>query len=279
MNGRFAQQVNELAAVLRPAVAEESPEKLARFDSSCPGQPAARTMAKTRLRRVVAWPRRSAPFGGPGGLMADKPIKTFVVARAASVADQLAGKVEEPSNGPGVPRGPGGPGPGRFLADAFMRAFGATDGILTHDQFRQGFEASFTRWNADHSGFLTADQLRAGLGKDSPCLFPARRQKAEGRRGSAFLSSTAGMASSNASTQQPRQPRPWLRREIIQGLAISVTSRPDMEFATCAMRPGNSARSSTYPVAPKAPQAMDSKPLGFVRGEPFLGHRFHIRLA
>src|SRR5262245_28498616 len=60
---RFAAQVDELAAAIRPAVQEESAEKLA------------------RLERAVAGTSRSVV-----------PIKPFVRARAKSVAEQLAAK-------------------------------------------------------------------------------------------------------------------------------------------------------------------------------------------
>jgi len=60
---RFADQVDEIAAAIRPAVKEESAEKLA------------------RLQRAVAGTRRSVV-----------PIKPFVKPRAQSVNDQLAGR-------------------------------------------------------------------------------------------------------------------------------------------------------------------------------------------
>jgi spore coat protein H len=68
---RFAQQVDEIAAVIRPAIVEESPIRLARFDAAVAG----RTMPDTLDQN----------FG-----QTHIPIKTFVKARAQSVIDQLS---------------------------------------------------------------------------------------------------------------------------------------------------------------------------------------------
>jgi hypothetical protein len=165
--GRIANQVNELAPILRPAVAEESAEKLANFDKSVAGQISdSPDSASFRPRDRERGPGMAGPPGLP-----DKPIKPFVIARAASVAKQLAGQ-STTSNNPGSnnrqnrPGGPPGFGPGRFLADGFTHAFGSSDGTFTHDQFVQGFESAFRRWDDDHSGLLTAEKLRAALGKE-----------------------------------------------------------------------------------------------------------------
>jgi hypothetical protein len=76
---RFYKQVDDLAVVLRPAVQEESAERLRRFDSAVAGQ---------------VPPGDAGMFRG-----ANIPIKPFVKARAQSIADQLAGR----SNGQRVP--------------------------------------------------------------------------------------------------------------------------------------------------------------------------------
>lgn len=68
---RFGPQVDEIAAVVRPAIVEESAQLLGRFDAAV----ANKTMPDTLNRN----------FGMP-----DVPIKTFVVGRAASVSQQLA---------------------------------------------------------------------------------------------------------------------------------------------------------------------------------------------
>lgn len=166
---RFAQQVDELAATLRPVVEEESKEKLARFDRAVSGESA-----------TPAAGGGPGP-GGPGG-MGGKPIKPFTMVRAQSVIDQLAGKVPEtpaPAFGPGGggPGGrPGGFGPGNMLGPVFIAAFDADkDGQLTHTEFTAGFAKWFTAWNSDQSGTLTEEQLRAGIDKDfapPPGAFP-----------------------------------------------------------------------------------------------------------
>lgn len=185
---RFHRQVDELAAVLRPAVADESPQKLAAFDRAVAGEPPAGG--------------GGFPFGGGGGggfiMPGTKPIKGFVDARATSIADQVAGKAEGltlvqggfggfgPPGG-GRPGGPGGPGGGqggpggfgRVMAGPFVTALDTDkDGKVTRGEFTDGFDRWFKAWNTDGTGVLTDDQLRAGIGRDlSPFrggLFPGR---------------------------------------------------------------------------------------------------------
>lgn len=75
---RFQKQVDNIAAVIRPAVQEESKEKLALFERAIAGE----TIPSHQLGQ------RSP--GGAGGYL--KPIKAFVKARAASVSEQLSGR-------------------------------------------------------------------------------------------------------------------------------------------------------------------------------------------
>ena len=188
---RFHNQVDEIAAAIRPAVQEESEEKLARFDKVVAGEPVppggfGGGFGGPRLARGDAGgdpPQARAEggggprFGGPGGFFQPaKPIKGFVTARAQSVIDQVAGKSEGQTvgefgfggrGGRGGPGGPGGFGPGMFLGNAFMTALDANkDGVLTRAEFTQGFAKWFDGWNIDRSGVLTEDQLRAGINQD-----------------------------------------------------------------------------------------------------------------
>ncbi len=183
---RFFRQVDEIAAVIRPAVKDEDSGKLERFERAVTGQSPA-----------------DDGFGPPPFMRGGKPVKAFVTARTQSISDQLAGRsqgeiVEEFGFGPGGPRGrggergrggpggfdgpprfggpsagPGGPagvgdfGPGNFLAGGFISALDANkDGILTHDEFSQGLAKWFTDWNTDKTGTLTSEQLRAGINRD-----------------------------------------------------------------------------------------------------------------
>ena len=69
---RFHAQVDELAVALRPAVKDESAQRLLRFERAVAGE---------------------VPPGNAGAFQgANIPIKAFVKARAQSVADQLAGR-------------------------------------------------------------------------------------------------------------------------------------------------------------------------------------------
>ena len=81
---RIHRQVDELAAVLRAPIREESPERLSEFDKAASGQ---------KITIVM----------GPGfqGGTAVAPIKPFVKGRVKSVADQLEGKTNGQTINPG----------------------------------------------------------------------------------------------------------------------------------------------------------------------------------
>jgi spore coat protein CotH len=158
---RLSAQVDAIAAAIRPAVQEESEEKLSRFDKAVAGEP---------VPTVGFGPERPPGGAPPGFGGATKPIKGFVSARAKSVSDQLAGKAQgqtqqEFGGGPGG-GGRGRGGAGNFLGGIFMAALDADkDGALTGDEVTQGFGKWFATWSADGST-LTDEQLRAGINKD-----------------------------------------------------------------------------------------------------------------
>jgi spore coat protein H len=154
---RFDQQMELIAAAIRPAVREESAEKLARFEKAVAGETAAQAGGGFN-------------FGAP-----PKPVKPFVRIRIQSVVDQLAGKSEGMQMGSGRPGGavgrggPGGPGGGTnaTVASAFLAALDSDkNGGLTREEFIGGFGRWFDGWNTDKSGRLSEDQLRVGLDKD-----------------------------------------------------------------------------------------------------------------
>lgn len=74
---RLNQHLDTLAAAVRPFIAEESDEKLAKFERALGGAPAGASDAQ--------------PAGPP---RAGLPLKRFFVERAASVSDQLEGRTE-----------------------------------------------------------------------------------------------------------------------------------------------------------------------------------------
>lgn len=173
---RFHRQVDEIAAAIRPAVQEESSEKLARFDQVVAGEP----VGPAGFGGGFGGPRagEGPRFGGPGAFFQPpKPIKGFVVARAKSVLAQLAGEsagqtlddfgfgpFARREGRPGPGRGPDQLGPGVFLGNTFMAAFdGDRDRQLSRDEFAGGFARWFETWDADHDGVLTEEQLRAGI--------------------------------------------------------------------------------------------------------------------
>ncbi len=151
---RIIAQVDELAPVIRPAIQEESAEKLAAFDKTIAG--------KTDAPEPQAKPDgpRQAP---PRGAVA--PIKAFVPLRAQSVVDQLAGQIDEPKEPENGQRG--GFGPESFLADFFMGKLDLDkDGRISRTEFVEGFSHWFKAWDTDKNEFLTEDELRAGIAKD-----------------------------------------------------------------------------------------------------------------
>jgi hypothetical protein len=147
---RIAQQVDQLAAAIRPAVQEESESKLARFD------------------RLVAGELVSAP--GPFGGGQTKPIKPFAKARTQSVLEQLAGKSEGLVAGSGFPGGfGGGGGLGTMFSRPLLQLLDANqDSAVTQAEFTEGFARLFQAWNSDKSRKLTLAQLRSGIEKDLP---------------------------------------------------------------------------------------------------------------
>ena len=165
---RIMAQVDSLAPTLRPAVQQESQEKLTRFDEVVAGK--------------VPSPARGPGFGGPGfpGFQAPKPIKSFVTARAESVARQLSGsesgELLQPMGmmrpgGPGGRPGPGGRdfGPGTFLAEPFRNQLDANhDKQVTRNEFAAGFAQWFSQWDADNNRRLDEAELRSGLNKAFP---------------------------------------------------------------------------------------------------------------
>ena len=76
---RLHRRVDEMAALLRPALAEESPRKRERFETA---------VTSTSLADV-------ADRGGRGGWnRTPHPLKGFITERARSLAEQLAGRSE-----------------------------------------------------------------------------------------------------------------------------------------------------------------------------------------
>ena len=152
---RFAEQIDTIAAAIRPMVREESAEKLARFEKAVAGE-------------ALQGGGRGGGFGGG----ATKPVRPFVHVRTRSILDQLAGKSKGVDFGTGFGGrgGFGGPGFGGFggsAADAFMSSLDAdSNAQLTREEFIGGFGKWFDAWNADKSGALTEEQLRAGIDKD-----------------------------------------------------------------------------------------------------------------
>ena len=200
---RLARQVDDLGTLLRSSVAEESSDKLERFDQVVAGKAVAGNT-------FGGGPGRNERPGGPGGPgrggpgmnpFGDppKPIKGFVTLRHASVAAQLAGtapgmelggfggpggpggpgrpggggpggpggpggRFGGPNRGPGGPGGPGGFGPGMFIAQPVTEAADADkDGRITAAEWTAMAERWWSQWDKARKGSVNEDQVVEGL--------------------------------------------------------------------------------------------------------------------
>jgi spore coat protein H len=163
---RVSGLVDDLARVLRSAVREESPEKLASFERAVSG-------TQAHGRGPASGERRAGGLLPPGPGGGGGSIKTFVGPRVASVRAQLAGQLPlafDSSGGGrrdiGPPGGPGGPdgGPGAALGGALFEALDADhDGVLTRAETERAFARWFAAWDRDQSGLLSVDEVAAGF--------------------------------------------------------------------------------------------------------------------
>jgi spore coat protein CotH len=153
---RIRREIDATARIIRPAVQEESKERLTAFDKAHADGP---VKASTGL------------FGT--GLFADKPansIKRFVDARTPAVLDQLAGRAAGERNkgfeGGGAWGRPAS-GPGQTLVPLLMTALDTDkDAKLSRDEFVGGLDRLFAAWGANSTSALTEEQIRAGIAKD-----------------------------------------------------------------------------------------------------------------
>ena len=148
---RITKVVDQVAAAIRPAIKEESEERLTRFEKAAAGEN-----------------YEPMGFGGPPGMnMGVQPIKKFAVERNKSIAGQLAGDskgldIDTPP--PGMARNFG---PGTFLAPAIVAKFDKDQsGGLSREEFVAGFSNWFTSWDKEKAGVLDEEQLRTALNQE-----------------------------------------------------------------------------------------------------------------
>src|SRR5882672_1028620 len=187
---RFIKQVDQIATAGRIALAEESNTRLARFEAAVAGKPVEQMQMGPPPRpgatQPATQPSNAGPPRGPFGAL--NPIKLFAPLRTKSVIAQLSGKSEGltldnmPSPAPPSP-GKNAFGPGFFLAPVVMKAFDTNkDQEITSAEAAAGFAKWFDAWNTDKSGFLTREQLGAGLNEDLSTTMPGPFQRSAGPR-------------------------------------------------------------------------------------------------
>ncbi len=151
---RISKQVDQVAAAIRPAVKDESEEKLARFDKIVAGE--------------TVQPGGFGGGPGPRGPMMQGviPIKGFVAARSKSIAAQVIGKSEGQSLDQPVPGMPNF-GPGNMLGAVIHTKFDTDKSSeLTRDEFTSGFAKWFASWDKEKKGVLTEESLREALNQE-----------------------------------------------------------------------------------------------------------------
>jgi len=161
---RLTRQVDETAALIRPAVSEESEAKLASFDKRVAGESSGGRGGFGGGSGFGG----SGGRGGPGGR--GTPIKAFAEPRARSVAAQLSGESQGQQDGGFGGRGPGGGGfdVANMMVSSFVRVMDENkDGVVTREEFQHAFAKWFDAWGGD-KGPLTEEQLRAGLNRELP---------------------------------------------------------------------------------------------------------------
>jgi hypothetical protein len=142
---RIQEQMDELVKIIRPAIAEESPEKLKNFDIASGLIP--------KPKEVV-----SVNTDGPPQPPPPKPMREYILARHKSVADQLNGK----SIGMPVT---GGFLPGLYGSLYMPKMDENKDNILTHQEFMNSFNKWFKAW-ATPEGYITFENMREGINRD-----------------------------------------------------------------------------------------------------------------
>jgi hypothetical protein len=128
-------------------------------------EPIAREANAARARR------EGGGFGQGMGMFGGVPLKSFIERRAASVADQLAGK--KPGYVPAMmafgPGGGFGGNPIGQLARPLLDALDANkDGRVTEAEFTAGMKNHFLEWDKDKNGTLDPRELSEGLQKLMP---------------------------------------------------------------------------------------------------------------
>lgn len=152
---RIIKQVDLIVAAIRPAVKEESEDRLTRFDTAAAGE---------TYEPLMMGGRGGAPRGMNMGV---QPIKKFVVERHQSIAAQLSGE----SDGADIDAQPAGMGrnmgPGTFIGPALLMKFdGDQNGELTREEFVGGFSKWFATWDTENNGALSEVQVVAAINKE-----------------------------------------------------------------------------------------------------------------
>jgi len=159
---RINAQIEELASSIRPALQDDSPEKLLLFNrlvSWDSHHNISNVLAELKEAGANIPPPSHGSFGYDTEV---KPIRGFVVERTKSVEDQLAGRSD----------GLEDVLPGETVKDPYRSFFSSfiiaaldkdKDGHLTEKEIDQGFAEWYASWNKEDTESLTDKELKAGL--------------------------------------------------------------------------------------------------------------------
>jgi hypothetical protein len=159
-------------------------------------------------------------FGPPGGMFGQTfKLRSFIEKRTASVVAQLDGKSKgfvPTGMGFGKPGGPGGFGPGNFVAKPLLAALDSNkDGKVSREELVAGVKKFFNDCDKEQSGSLTEAQLAAGLDRIWP--------KPKGFPGGPFPGGPFGKPAS------PAQGVQILPEPVLQQLKLSPEQQKEIE--------------------------------------------------
>ncbi len=154
---KIIQEINEMAATIRPAIEKESTEKLKEFDFA------------VGWNNMALNPKDSAEDVYP------KPLRAYVSARHQSIKDQVNGK----SSGLNFDQNIRGGAPGIFGTLFLNMTDINKDSIVTRKEFIHSFDSLYIKWNRSKTGLLTDQEFIDGYNIDVSVTGPDPLQQTD----------------------------------------------------------------------------------------------------